>query len=446
MSLRSPPRLDLPTATRIVGAVIICAGLLLAASSPVAAQGYGWFGGLFGGGNPYRQRPPEPMYPYYGGGGGYGPPQDDGYMPRRHIRRHPPAAQSPRPAAPREAAAPPPPAPLPSPPPQKKNASSFVYVFGDTLGQSLANGLDDALLDRQDVAIVHKGRGSSGIVTKDYYDWPKSIDVLLAGKDKIDVAVMMVGSNDHQPIREDGKTLEVGSNEYKAIYRQRVMAIDQAFRRKGVPLIWVGVPITRDSDFADTMATLNDITREAAAKTGATYVDTWDAFSDDNGDFATSGPDVNGQTVRLRSADGILFTRAGARKLAHFVEAHVRRDLDGKATAPVLPTSGAPDAQARGGRATDGKAPGAAGLDGKMSGPQISSAAPSPIKPAIVKPEAGPVVDLNQAPAASNGELAAPTAYRGASESDAGSKGDPQAAPAGRADDARWPDAGPKSP
>ena len=407
MNARSLPRQQNRTRLRRAGfALAALAGLALL-PLPADAQGFGWFGRLFGGGQPNQQQPSYPGSGPSRGGGDY-------YVPRHHPkRRDKPQAEAPasRPA-PREATV--------EKPPQKKNASTSVYVFGDSFGQFLASGLDDALADRQDVAVVHKAKGSTGLVNAEFFDWPKTIDTLLAGKDKIDVAVMMLGSNDRQPITQDGKTYDVGSDDWKRIYNARVSAIDEAFKKKGVPLIWVGVPITKSSDFADTMAMLNDMYRDDASKTGATYVDTWEPFSDEDGDFAAYGPDIDGQTVRLRSADGILFTHAGARKLAHFVEGPVRRVLDGKAPPPALPTGPA--------QAQDGK-PGPAGTKG----------AETARAPAAPKPEAGPIVNLNQMPVAGNGELAAPTAYRGAPDKD-------DAAPAGRADDARWPAAGTKSP
>ena len=223
---------------------------------------------------------------------------------------------------------------------------------------------------------------------------------------------MMIGSNDRQPIQNDGKILQPGTPAWNAIYTKRVMEIDEAFRANHIPLIWVGVPITKSTDFADTMAVINDITRDAATKSGATYVDTWEAFSDDNGDFSTYGPDVNGQTVRLRSADGIHFTKAGARKLAHFVEAHIRRALEGKTPAPQLPTAEAPEVTEK----------------GKVV--------------AVIKPDAGPIRNLNELPSASNGalvplEVKATAARDGLTDSSI-QHGAPAAAPPGRADNARW--------
>ena len=231
---------------------------------------------------------------------------------------------------------------------------------------------------------------------------------------------MMIGSNDRQPIHEDGKTLGFGTDAWTAAYRKRVLAIDEAFRKKGVPLVWVGVPITKNDDFADDMAALNEIYRTTAAQTGAVYVDTWEAFSDDNGDFSAFGPDINGQTVRLRSTDGIYFTRAGARKLAHFVETHIRRALDGKTPPAELPTQDQPDV--------------AAAPAGKPGEPAA----------AAVKPDAGPIKNLNEMPAASKGQLAVAKPLRSLPGKDplvetTLVKGQAQAVPAGRADDLHWP-------
>ncbi len=391
-----------PGFMRLVATLACCAAFAMLGAPTALAQGFGFFSNLFGGGPPQQA---QPAYPGRSGDpNGYGYTRRYGYAQRPHAHSHPAAEQAQSQSKDK---------------PSTKNATTFVDVFGDALGQQLAGGLDDALGDRADVGVVHRARGSSGLVSTDVIDWPKTIDDLLAGKDKIDVAVMMIGSNDRQPIHDDGKTLAVGSDPWNAIYKKRVLAIDEAFRKKGVPLIWVGVPIIKNSDFADDMAAFNDIYREAAAKTGATYVDTWEAFSDDNGDFAAFGPDVNGQTVRLRTADGIYFTRAGARKLAHFVETHIRRDLDGKAPIAVAPA--APPT----GIATLGDARQATG---KASEKTV----------AIAKPEAGPVKNLTELPSAPNGELAKLAAHE-VPPDDTLAKGEPQAAPAGRADDLRWP-------
>lgn len=390
-------------AVLFAGATLLC----LAAPEPAAAQG--WFGNFFGGGRQqtYGNAPPYPGYEGGGYGYGYGYGDGQGYYRSRRVRRRAPRAAEPKvdraqqeaPAKPKAPAKPP---------------TVFVGVFGDSLGQLLANGLDEALADRPEVGVLHKAKGSTGLANKQFFDWQKSIDDLLASKDKndeIDVAVMMIGSNDRQPISEDGKTYEPDTPEWNAIYRKRVTAIDEAFAKKKIPLVWVGVPITKDDDFADAMAKLNEIYRDCAAATGATYIDTWEPFSDDDGDFTTFGPDINGQTVRLRSSDGIHFTRAGARKLAHFVEGQVRRDLDGKTPPPQLPTAETTPAEKKEGA------------------------------PVAVKPEAGPIRNLGEVPSAKDGRLIDTTALaaRDAGASKLETHEEAKRPPVGRADDFRWP-------
>ena len=60
-----------------------------------------------------------------------------------------------------------------------------------------------------------------------------------------------------------------------------------------------------------------------------TRIATIEPFLDDRGLYAAYGPDVNGQFQKLRAGDGVHFTKAGARKLAYFLEAEIRRAMEG---------------------------------------------------------------------------------------------------------------------
>ncbi len=106
---------------------------------------------------------------------------------------------------------------------------------------------------------------------------------------------------------------------------------------------------------------LNELYRARAEKAGITYIDVWDGFVDEAGRFTLQGPDFEGQTRRLRAGDGVHFTKAGARKLAHYVEREIQRvSLPGSepvalpASEPQAPT---PRAQA-GRRRRRGRWPG----------------------------------------------------------------------------------------
>jgi hypothetical protein len=172
------------------------------------------------------------------------------------------------------------------------------------------------------------------------------------------------------------------------------------------------------------MQYLNDLVRSHAEKAGITYIDVWDGFIDEQGRFALQGPDYEGQIRRLRTQDGIFFTPAGARKLAHYVEREIQRALT--PTGPIavrLPEE--PLLQ---------QAPAAA-----------PGAAPSPAPNAgTPRPLAGPVIPLNASVAPSKtaallGSAAPQQAIADAVANRVLVKGGPVTAPAGRADDFAWP-------
>jgi hypothetical protein len=275
--------------------------------------------------------------------------------------------------------------------------SFVVMVVGDSLAQMLANGLEEAFEEKAEIIIRHKEKESSGLVRDDFYDWPKSISEQLAGADKIDTAVVMIGSNDRQAIHEGSETREPLSPRWRELYGARIDAVANAFKEKKIPLIWVGLPVTKAERFSADMAQFNEIYREHAARNGAVYIDIWEAFADERNQYQAFGPDINGQIVKLRSADGVHFTEAGSRKLAHFVEGEIRRLCDARPLAgfPANGQEGAPppnDAQPQEAATPTFINPGA---------PAASSAPVLPERPPI-----GPAQPLNSTAAAGDGELA----------------------------------------
>jgi hypothetical protein len=98
-----------------------------------------------------------------------------------------------------------------------------------------------------------------------------------------------------------------------------------------------GLPPLRSQRAAADIPFLNDLYRSRADKAGIVYVDVWDGFVDEDGRFTPSGPNFEDQTRRLRTGDGVYFTQAGARKLAHFVEREIDRWLSARAVTVALP-------------------------------------------------------------------------------------------------------------
>ncbi len=220
----------------------------------------------------------------------------------------------------------------------------FVLTMGDTLGLLLADGLKEGFSDRPDVAILRKGRESSGLVRDDFFDWPKAAKEIAADAQKIDVAVVMLGSNDRQAIQQGQESYEPLSPRWREIYAARVDAVIAAFKEKNIPVIWVGLPVMKNERLSADMAQLNEIFKARAARADVPYVDLWDALTDEHGQYSAFGPDINGQIVKLRSADGVHFTEAGARSVAHFVEGEIKKYYDAYRRQQQAPVAGAPAA------------------------------------------------------------------------------------------------------
>ena len=269
--------------------------------------------------------------------------------PRRVIRRAPETrrrkpASTRRSSTPREKTRAAAPAVAPSAPVDKLETARTILVVGDFLGATLAAGLEDRLADRPDLKVVNASNGSSGLVRDDHYDWPGNIQPLV-DDEKPALVVVMLGSNDRQPITIGSQTLMVRSAEWTAEYERRAAALAAAIGEKKVPLLWVGMPAFRLSNMTADMAFLNEIYRKAAASVGGEFVDIWDGFVDADGAFITTGPDIAGQQVRLRNQDGITMTDAGRDKLAFFAENPILRLLgagDTVAATAETPSRSAP--------------------------------------------------------------------------------------------------------
>src|SRR5262249_17116378 len=123
---------------------------------------------------------------------------------------------------------------------------------------------------------------------------------------------------------------EFRSEKWELAYVKRIDATIAALKSGGVPVIWVGLPSQRGTNATDDSTYLNELYRGQAEKAGIVYVDIWDGFVDEAGRFSPQGPDYLGQTRRLRTADGVYFTKFGARKLAHYVEREIERIIGNK--------------------------------------------------------------------------------------------------------------------
>ncbi|PSJ63401.1 SGNH/GDSL hydrolase family protein [Kumtagia ephedrae] len=284
--------------------------------------------------------------------------------------------------------------------------AKVVLVIGDFIGGGLAEGLDMLFAENPRVRVVDRTNGASGFVREDHFDWPGNVAGIVA-TEKPAVVVALVGANDRQQMRIGDRRETLRSEAWTREYSARAASFASAIWATDVPFVWVGTTPFKSPKATSDMLALNDIYRKVAADVGAEFIDVWEGFVDEKGSFITSGADISGQPVRLRSGDGINFTAAGKRKLAFYAEKPLKRLL-GEAGA------GAPTG------------PGVEGVPPGGTGPMVPTDRTVPM--ALNDPELDGGTELLGATASSRPK----TPARPAAAAD-------DATVAGRADDFSWP-------
>jgi hypothetical protein len=248
-----------------------------------------------------------------------------------------------------------------------------LHVIGDWQAEGLLPGLNAALQSetRNQLVLPKKTQPIVGLARPETEDQLGDLEEFIA-REPMQIAVVFIGGADRTHIRsEDGKRIRLGSEEWRAEYSRRVERMTRAFKSRNVAVYWVGQPILRRAEANDDVQVLNDVVRERAVLSGQRFIDTYQGFADEDGNYNAYGPDLSGKIRQLRSSDGNGFTSDGYRKLAHFIERELKRDLTQALAERSLPLAGSEAEQAKinpgraiaaqaAQRAAQGPAPGAA--------------------------------------------------------------------------------------
>jgi len=190
-----------------------------------------------------------------------------------------------------------------------------IWIAGDSLvivpGESLLRAVAG---NRAVAAEPVDGRIASGLERPDVFNWFTHIREVME-EDKPRAVVLMFGGNDDHGfmtgIPEGREVGTFGSPTWRAEYRRRVASVMDTVTRNGAHLVWIGLPITRDSDQTLRFDVINSILQTEAAKRKGrvTYLDTYFFFAGENGGYAQYVEDPTGKLVKMRADDGVHFER-----------------------------------------------------------------------------------------------------------------------------------------
>ncbi len=410
---------------RLLRIVMLVIPILLECGIPASAQYYGYPPGAP---PPYPQQRRDPRaYPpgYYPGK--LVQPAQPGFSLRRLFGgQEPPVMAPPQVMRPRRV---PPRAPVvvrrEKP---KADPTTQVIVFGDALAEFAGQGIGELFADSEDVVVIRKAKEGAGLTSMSAAEWAKTVDDAVGTDKKMTVAVVMLGTQDRQPLKQEGAAAEPLSDTWRDAYRGRVDAVMKAFNDRHLPVVWIGLPPARNAKTSEDYLAMNEIYEESVRRNGGTYVDVWPGFVDEDNRFSQTGPDVDGQPAKLRTNDGEFFTKAGSRKIAHFADKEIKRLIETGQPAPAVVAVPPGDAATT---------PGS--IEAALPAlPEAAAPVSLPTKPLI-----GPVLPLNQAVVTPGGTLvtSAPklNGDQAYSVRRALRNGVAPASRPGRADDFRWP-------
>lgn len=227
------------------------------------------------------------------------------------------------------------------------NDTYRMQVYGDSLAEGLLAALSEAYAGDRRLQVQRGRHALNGLFRNEFDEELRTIETNLS-RVPVHIAVVMVGLYDRYAWRPQGmRRVNAGTDEWKAEYGHRVDRLMKLFKAKGAALYWVGLPIMRRSDASDDAQMVNEIVRERALVNGHKFIDTFTQFASETGAYTAYGPELDGKIRLLREADGVHFTQAGNRKLAHFVEREVRRDLSQARSERNIPLAGAEAEQKR---------------------------------------------------------------------------------------------------
>lgn len=197
-----------------------------------------------------------------------------------------------------------------------------IAVIGDSLAEGLWASLYRHFARDPAIRIVNATRASTGF-NGDFYDEP--LERLLE-RPRIDLLIVHTGANDRQrAVSLDGHERALFDTPlWYAFYSQHLTHFLARTQQRGIPVLWVGMPVMRDAAYDRGMRIISRLHQEHAERHGARFLDITGFTADADGAFVEHLATGQGRKRRFRHADGVHFWEFGYDRVAAHVLAAIR--------------------------------------------------------------------------------------------------------------------------
>jgi hypothetical protein len=199
-----------------------------------------------------------------------------------------------------------------------------IAVIGDSLADGIWGGVYRLLRKDQRFKVYRETVTASGLVR---YDWINRVNKLLQQKD-IDIAIVLMGTNDGQALSEGKQRYSYQSEGWKTAYTQRVHQLMNLLAEHHVATFWVGLPTMRRDSLGKQAVMLNQLYQERAGNFEKIhFLSTTQLTAGEKGGYSAYLVDSSGRKKLLRTNDGVHFTMSGYDLLARYIIENVYRNV-----------------------------------------------------------------------------------------------------------------------
>jgi hypothetical protein len=177
------------------------------------------------------------------------------------------------------------------------------------------------------------GRVATGLARPDVFNWFQHVREEVARR-RPNAVVLAFGANDDHDLMTGvpgGRSIGgFGSASWVREYRRRVGGLMNDVIARTPLLVWIGLPIARDSGLSGRFRVLNRIYRSEAKERAprVAFVDTYSLFASSSGGYSEYLPRGDGKVVKMRAGDGVHFEDEGGQVIAWHILREFNRVFD----------------------------------------------------------------------------------------------------------------------
>jgi hypothetical protein len=199
-----------------------------------------------------------------------------------------------------------------------------ILIIGDSFIESVFGPqLERDLLAFDGISTVRFGKIATGFNrNSEIFNWTQNIKSLISQHDP-DIILISLGANDVNPMLG----LTFYQQEWRDIYADRVEEFANTIP-DDIRIYWIGHTISTNSIWNEGIVVIIDIfKKEIDEHENQSFIDVWDRFTKD-GAYASFIENDDGIMIKVKDADGIHFTQAGADILSHLVIENMKEDIN----------------------------------------------------------------------------------------------------------------------